>query len=360
MKKIIHVVPEFGLAGAETMVENLVNNIDKKNYQIKLISLYNYHSPITERLEKNGYEIIYLDKKKGIDLSIIRKLKKVFKEEKPDIIHTHRYVLEYVVPANNMSCKSKIIHTVHNVANKEVDKKRRILQKRWFKKFNITPVGISDIIKDTIVKEYNLNPKKVPVVLNAIDMSKCIKKLDYSNTYKILNIGRLAEQKNQKFLIDVFYKVHQRHPEYKLKIIGNGPLYDEIHNQIISLGLEKFVEIEKDKPSCFEDLNNSDIFILTSKWEGVPMTIIEALGTGLPILSSNVGGISNMIENGVDGILINLDEEEFVNNIIELMENKNKREQLGINALKKSKIFTAKEMAKKYQKIYESNDNLYE
>lgn len=355
--KIIIVVPEFGLAGAETMVENLVYNLNRKKNSIILVSLFDYKSPITERLEAKGIKIFYLGKKKGLDFTMVKKLSRIFKNEKPDVIHTHRYVLEYVVPANIISGNCKIIHTVHNIATKEVNKSQRLLQRFFFKHFNVTPVAISELIKESIIKEYGLSEKNVPVILNGIDLSNCIQKRDYKKNHIILNIGRFAEQKNQLFLIDIFAKIHKLYPDYKLKIIGNGPLYEDLLNKIQKMDLADSIIIEKDKPSCFKDLNEADIFVMPSLWEGVPMTIIEALGTGLPIVASNVGGIPNMLENNKNGILSKLELDDFVNNICMLIDDEKLRQKIGKQALLNSKRFTAKEMAEKYFNLYKGTKN---
>ena len=88
--KVLQVMPEFGLAGAETMCENLTYELMKLGHEVVIISLYTFHSAITERLEASGVKVIYLGKKRGFDINIIFKLRKVMKEEKPDTVsYTH-------------------------------------------------------------------------------------------------------------------------------------------------------------------------------------------------------------------------------------------------------------------------------
>lgn len=356
MKKIriLQVIPDMELAGAETMCENLTNELAKSN-EVAIVSFFGKHTEITKRLERKGIKIIYLDKKKGPDIGLIKKIKNVINDFKPDVIHTHRYCLEYVYPAVKISKYKniKIVHTVHNIASKEIPKSRRMLRKIFINNKNIVYVAISEIVQKTIHEEYNIDYKDIPVILNGIDLKNCIVKKNYNNTKVLLNIGRLSEQKNQEFLIDVFQKVHEKHPEYKLKIIGNGPLENEIKKQIAEKELDNFIILEKNKANCYKDLNESDMFVMTSKWEGIPMTIIEAMGTGLPIITSNVGGIPNMIENYVEGILLDLNEDDFINKICDVIETKKLRENLGKNALRRSAEFSSKIMADKYMEIYE-------
>lgn len=356
VNKILQIIPDLELAGAETMCENLVCELNKKK-EIAIISFFTKNTAITERIEKKGIKIYYLDKKKGIDFSIIFKIKKIINDFKPDIIHTHRYCLEYAYPAIKISKykKTKIVHTVHNVATKEVTKIRRCFRKMFLLKGNVLYVAISNIIQDTICNEYNLHRNNVPIVFNGINMENCIIKRKYDPNNIILNIGRFSEQKNQLFLLEIFSDVLKKYPNYTLKIIGNGPLENELILKAEELNISKNVSIEKNKSSCYEDLNYADLYVMTSKWEGFPMTLIEAMGTGLPIISSNVGGIPDMLDNEKEAVLLELNKNKFVNEIIDMIKYKEKREKLGRNALNKSKRFSSEIMAEQYIKIYEKN-----
>ena len=354
-KTILYVMPQFGLAGAETMCENLINAVNKDKYNIIILSLYNYHSAITERLEKNKFKIIYLDKKSGLDLSMIKKIKKVIKEVQPDIIHTHRYVLEYVYPALLFKKfkKIKMIHTVHNIASKEVIKPLQLLQHHLFRKKLVTPVAISEIIQDSIVELYGLKKDEVPVIYNGINLKNCIVKDDYSKFKTILHIGRFENQKNHFELIDLFSKFIEENKldDVKLKLIGDGPLFEDVKKYIIDKKMEKKILLLGNRTSCYNDLHDADLFVLPSKYEGMPMTIIEAMGTGLPIIANNVGGIPNMITSSFEGFLANSNL-EFNNMLNEVYSNPKLRKKIGKNALKKSIFFDSETMAKKYEELY--------
>ena len=350
--KLIQVMPEFGLAGAETMVESLIMSLDREKVDILIVSLYDFHSPITERLEKNGYKICYLNKKPGLDISIFSKMYNIFKEFKPDIIHTHRYVLQYVVLPKMLIKKCRIVHTVHNIAQKEVPKLQRMFQKKYFKYLKIIPVAISNLIQDTIIEEYKLKKEKVPVIINAIDLRKCIKKTKYKKSNIILNVGRLSEQKNHKLLIDVFNEIHKAYPKYILKIVGQGELEEELKKKVSDLGLKKSVIFEGVKPECFSYMNEADMFVMTSLWEGLPITLIEAMGTGLPIVTSNVGGIPDIIESYKNGIIVEGTIENFKKEIINLIEEESLRESIGKGSIESSKKYSAENMGKQYMKLY--------
>ena len=132
--KIIQVMPEFAVGGAEIMAENLSYELKKLGCEVIVVSLFSLHTAITDRMERNGIRVEYFDKKPGFDLSQMRKLYRFFKEEKPDVVHTHRNAIQYGAVAAIFSSVPVIVHTVHNLAKKETGKLQRNFNKILFKK----------------------------------------------------------------------------------------------------------------------------------------------------------------------------------------------------------------------------------
>lgn len=353
--KILQIMPEFGLAGAEIMCENLVYELTKLHQEVIVVSLYDYHSAITDRLERNGIRLIYLDKKPGLDFSMVIKMIALIKEEKPDVVHTHRYVMQYVIPATIFTGVRKKIHTVHNVAEKENTTIARRLNRIFYKYFDVIPVALSSEIRRTIEKEYRLSQEKIPVVFNGIDVSKCKRKINYEivDTLKIIHVGRFSNQKNHKCLIEAYYKFSNNYAHAsKLILIGDGELREEIKSMVEKMGMNELVEFRGLKDDVFDDLNESDIFVLPSQYEGVPMTVIEAMGTGLPIIATRVGGIPDMLTDKEEAFLIENDPNCLYEALMKLAENVGLRKSFGERVKTKSILFSSKRMAELYLKIY--------
>lgn len=347
-------MPEFGLAGAEIMCENLTYELKKLGHTVIILSMFDFHSPITERLEKAGIDIRYLGKKRGLDISVIWKMMDVFRKEKPDVIHTHRYVMQYAVPAAMLAGVKYGVHTIHNVAEKENGKLARKLNKFFFKHCHLIPVALSELIRDSVVKEYVIGMEKIPVIYNGIDLSKCQPKTDYSvdGNFKILHIGRFSEQKNHIGLLEAFELFNSKYPNSVLQLIGDGGKRSEIENFIEEKDLANCVEILGLQDNVYDYLHGADIFVLPSLYEGIPITIIEAMGTGLPIIATNVGGVPDMLKDNKSALLVNVDSEEISAAFENLINNNDLRERLGKNALNESGRFSAKSMAESYCEIY--------
>ncbi|MCI8871323.1 MAG: glycosyltransferase [Lachnospiraceae bacterium] len=358
--KIIQVIPTFGIGGAETMCENLSYELIKMEHRVTVISLYNFHSSITERMENAGIDIIYLDKKPGMDISMIIKLKKIFRKIQPDVIHTHLDCIKYAVFAAKLANVKRCVHTVHNVAAKEADGLARMINNFYYKHHWAVPVALSPIIQKTIQNVYGITLNKIPVIYNGIDLSRCIPKKDYSIGDKIilLHIGRFSEQKNHKGLLEAFQKIHSEYPMCILQLIGSGEKETEIRGYIESMGLSKYVQMLGEQSNVFTFLHDADIFLLPSNYEGMPMTIIEAMGTGVPIVATLVGGISDMLTDGINANLIKCDAELIYKACKKLIDDMELRKKYGKSALDESKKFSAYFMAEQYCAIYgDADDN---
>ena len=353
--KIVQVMPDFGLAGAETMVENLSCGLAAEGHDVLVISFFDLHTAITERIENRGIKIEYLGKKRGFDPSIISKMRKIIKAYQPDVIHTHRYVLPYAFLAS-MGLKAKRVHTVHNVAQKEQTKAGIIINKAMFKHFNVVPVALSEEVQKTIQEVYGLSEKKIPVIFNGIDLSRCIVKESYvrNNAFNVLHVGRFMDVKNHELLLRSFAQFVKKHPDTKLQLLGDGELREKMEHLAAELGIAEFVQFAGLQSNVYPWLHKADVFILPSKFEGMPMTLIEAMGTGLPIIASNVGGIPDMLTDKEDALLIKPKEEDILEALEMIYSDGEKRKQLGRNALDKSIVFSAKTMARKYLQLYSS------
>ena len=352
--KVIQVMPNFALAGAEIMCENLIYELRRQGIEVIAVSFFNERTAITERLEKNEVKIIYLGKKPAWDFSIIKKLRKVFKQEKPDVIHTNRYAPIYAIPAAILAGVKCRVHIVHNVAQKENKRIGRFFNKIFFKLFHTIPVALSELIQESIEKEYKIKKKKIPVILNGIDLSKCQPKADYAikDKIKILHIGRFSPQKNHKGLIEAFHLFHQEYPQSILQLIGEGELREEVKKQVNQLGLTASVELLGLQENVHAYLHSADIFTLPSNYEGIPITLIEAMGTGLPIVATNVGGIPDMLQDGENTILTTLSTSEIAEAFFTFASDERLRKKMGEKAKAEAEKFSDKRMTEGYLTIY--------
>ena len=167
----------------------------------------------------------------------------------------------------------------------------------------------------------------------------------------LLHIGRFNAQKNHAGLLNMFRKLKDSHPECRLHLIGDGELRQEMEALAKALGIEDSVRFLGSQSNVYPYLHDADIFVLPSNYEGMPMTIIEAMGTGLPVVAAEVGGIPDMLTNGESGFLTR-DEASFLEACEALIADEALRIKLGSQAKLDSCRFSAEYMAQKYCEAY--------
>lgn len=354
--KILQVIPYFCFGGAETMCENLTYALTERGHQVTVVSLYNEKTPISQRMEDRGVRILYLDKKLGMDVSMVPKLRKIMKAEKPDVVHTHLDVIKYAAAAARLSGIRTCIHTVHNVADKEAEGRiQKIINTVYFKLGWSRPVALSPQVQKTIVDFYGMpQEESVPVIYNGVDMGRCLTKATYASgkTLKLLHVGRFNEQKNHTGLLEAFQLFRQSCPESELILLGDGELLEQTKQLANNLGILDSVRFLGSQSNVYPYLQQADIFLLPSKYEGMPMTIIEAMGTGLPIVATAVGGVPDMITHEVSGLLTGEDPQEICGACLRLARDEGLRQRLGQQAKADSLRFSADYMAAQYLEEY--------
>ena len=352
--KIIQVIPRLGMGGAETMCENLSIELMKSGHEVIVVSLSNNTTPISERLKKNGILVRYLGKKDGLDIKAIIKLRKLLKKEKPDIIHSHIYALKYCVFAD-LFLHHKKIHTVHSIASKESTELDQKLNKLFFKINGVVPVALSELVRKTIVDCYKLDENSIPVVFNGCPMEKCIVKNSYAfgENINIIHVGSLIELKNHKAMIDAVNFLHKDYSNVRITFVGEGILKWELQKYIDEMDCGSYMNLYGLATDVYSLLGESDIFMLPSIYEGLPMSIIEAMGTGLPIIASNVGGIPDMIKHHVNGLLCAPSANSIYEALLKYINSQELRETCGKAAREASYLFSCKKMCENYVKLYE-------
>lgn len=352
--RILHIIPWFGVGGAETMCETLSYELKSSGHDVFIISLYTRDSVILERIKKNNIKVFSLDKKEGFDFKCLSRLKKLLIELKPDIIHTHLYAFKYAFLASRR-LKTRIIHTVHNLAEKETTRINRIFNYFYFRSKRVIVVALSGIIKSSILKTYKINKNDIPTIFNGVNFSKYDIKKNYSigHVFSFLHVGRFSNQKNHDCLIRSFSNLIKDCPNCRLNLIGIGENEKKIKVLVKELGLTDNVCFLGLQENVNKFMVESDAFILTSFYEGVPISLIEAMGSGLPCIVTRVGGMQEMIIDGSSGLLCNVDAVDICNKMKLFIYNDELRETCGINARNSAvNNFSSSKMCEKYIEIY--------
>lgn len=350
---VVQVLPDLSLAGAERMAEYLSIELRKRGWRVVVASLFDKRTGITDELERADVEVRFLGKHPGLDLSMISKLKRLLRDTEPAVVHSHRYCMQYTVPAGlGLSCSR--VHTVHNMAEREVPKRIQAIQRLAFHGKKVVPVAINETVRDSICDLYGLPEESVPVVYNGVppyNPGPVANLPGNPDAFAFLSIGGAMPQKNQLAMVRAFARFHERNAGTKLLIIGDGELYGNIADEIKRLNAGSYIFQLGQLPNARDYCYAVDAFLLPSLYEGMPMTIIEAMMAGLPVLASDRGGSKDMIHAGETGYLCETDEKSIANALQRLYGDP-MRLKVAAAGKAASERYTASAMADGYERVY--------
>ncbi|TLP37771.1 glycosyltransferase [Arcobacter arenosus] len=344
MKKIniMHLITGLGMGGAEKVVLDLAKYTSKKDFNTYVVSLSKKDELLSE-FTSNGINTTILGKSNSLFniFSIVNIINKFIKEKNIQIIHahmTHSVIVSSILKILNPSLK--IVFTSHsfNIGSKI----REFIV--WSIKFtrDIDIVFSKNILKFFYKKNYKIIP-------NGIKINKYVLALEKNKKFTFIAIGRLEPVKNHKFLLELANDLKDKF-DFEIQIVGHGYLKEELEKLIEKYKLENYIKLlglRNDIPNL---LNKSHCLLMPSIWEGLPIVILEAGASNLPIISTPVGSIPSLLDNE-NAYLSNL--EQFQQNMIEVITNYDRakeKSQSLFNVI--SKTYSIDKIVNDHEKIY--------
>lgn len=310
--RILEVIPLFIDGGAERFVVDISTEFLDLGHQVHICALYaedregmKYFSNWDRRLERSS-----LNKKLGADLRVLVRLKKLIREFKPDVIHTHLSTVNYVALLQFFSFKRiPVVHTVHNDAAAEVIGSMEKTLREWLLKFKrIHPVTISGASDASFSAFYPGtkaeridNGRSFPEKTDHFgEVAQWFeeKRSSFGSGVRIwVNIGRLTPQKNQVVLVEAFSELVRSGHNGLLIILGTErpPWSDPIIEGIKPFLSDRIFWLGG-KSNATDYVHLADFFVLSSLYEGMPISLIEAMATACLPVCTAVGGIPEMID----------------------------------------------------------------
>lgn len=323
----------MGSGGAERVISILSNSFVSKGYDVSILMIGNDASNSFYFLDSKIVLIHFFGEKLGL-VRKIRKINKTILEVKPDLVISF---LSYVCIYTWRALKGTNIPYIVSERN-DPNHRGRIKQFLLNKSFK-NAAGCVFQTEDALQWYKNISKKKAVVIHNPVNLDY------YPNVIpiikkQILYVGRLNEQKNCSMLINAFKKFDSAHPGYSLKMYGSGHLESDLRKQISDNNLEEKVLIIPNSKTWQKDEFDSAMFVLGSKFEGMPNVLAEALSLGIPSVSTNctIGGPKEL-KKFFPNLLV-LSENNSVSSFAEAMEEASK--------IKRSEPFVPKELSEPY------------
>lgn len=272
------------------------------------------------------------------------------KKEKPDAILAFMVMINFSVMVSQMFCKTPLFLAERN--DPRYFKGSKCLRKmiNWMYTFS----NVKKVIMQTENNKLYFSKRiqrKVEVIYNPIDIGAsyigCALKQEHRK--KIVTVARLEKQKCQHLLISAFSEFRKTHPDYTLTFYGVGSLEEELKKQTELLGLSSYISFPGRTNTVYDSIKDATMFVLTSEYEGMSNSLIEAMCLGLPCISTKVSGATDLIMSGENGILIDKDDMHgLLSAMTAIADNAAYANKLGINATKVCQILKSEVISKKW------------
>jgi glycosyltransferase involved in cell wall biosynthesis len=308
-------------------------------------------------IEELGRELSWKD-----DWTAFWKICRIIRREKPDIIHTHTAKAGTLGRAAGILYgKAVLIHTFHgHVFSGYFGKFKTaffIWIERFFGLFTDKIITVSENLKKELSEKFRIAPeKKISVIELGFELDELLKlpPRENSGTVNIGIVGRLVQIKNHKMLLKSVCRGGFETLPYRIIIIGDGELREELGKYAEELGIKDKVEFRgwvKDLKTIYEEL---DIVALTSLNEGTPVSLIEAMACARPVVAVDVGGVKDIVKDSVNGYLVESENaDKFSKKLLELVGNPEKRKTFGLNARKMvQERFLKERLIKDTERLY--------
>lgn len=357
--RIVQFIAHLSSGGAERFTVNLCNELSNLGHEVHLIILNSVpESALFNKqfLQENVH--FYPLKLKGIHiLKKTKELNGLIKIIKPDVIHCHLASIQYFLPTYLFS-HIKVFHTLHNVAAKASGGgiQAKLYKFLYWTKF-VKPITISDICHDSYIEYFHLDndvmiPNGSAPAITTDKLSNVqteIKSYKQTpNTKVFIHIARYNQQKNQNLLVDSFNKLNDEGLDFTLLVLGRDFDYED-GKKLVNKSCEK-IHFLGLKSNVADYLACSDAFCLTSIYEGLPISLLEAMSLGVTPICTAVGGIPDVVTDGRTGYLaqdVNL--ESYTDAVKRYLANKLDKDTIIAEF---NDNYSMRQCAKKYIEVY--------
>jgi glycosyltransferase involved in cell wall biosynthesis len=311
MARVLHVIESLAAGGAERVVVEYATAHDRERY-VPEICCVRSSGPLVDTLRASGVPVHELGRRFGLDPRPAFRLAALIRREKFDVVHNHNFAaLSVGVAASMFSGVRVLVRTEHNVTLG--GSPARALLSRAAALREDAQIAVSEAVRRSHVQAGRVPEARFVVVRNGISEDRLRPDVSRGavrgglgigeSEFVCLNIGSLTRQKNRVNLLKAVSLLGDVE-RLRVLIVGSGPREAELRELSTRLGLEERVHFLGERLDISNLLGASDAFVLSSDWEGLPITLLEAMAAGLPSVATSVGGVPEVISEGETGYIV--------------------------------------------------------
>lgn len=354
--KIFYCITALGIGGAERLLYLHLKYLDRDRFDPSVIAIV-HDGVFGEKIRRLGIDVRCLDKSTTLGLGTLLRLWKIFRQEKPDIVHTHLFGGDTWGRIPAILARIPVILTTEHLMN--VDERGL---KRWVKRglghWTDRVVGVSDAVVNFSAKVDRIPFSKLQRVYGPVECEKFAEVLPLTSLkHRLALIGRMEERKGHETFFQACASLLSDVPDLRIRVIYSGgerEWENKMKRRVVELDLDDRVEWIKDRFVLCPILEQTDLVIVPSYFEGLGLVAIEAMAAGRMVIASGVGGLKEIITNGKNGLLVPpKDPQALAKAIRYCFDHPEKTVEIGALArLTAMNNFSVQSFVRNYDKIY--------
>lgn len=364
--KILQVIWSLAYGGAERVVMDISQTLDRDKFDVH-ICCTNGKGVFAERMEKQGITVhVLADAEwKPVYLSGL-KLLRLLRNERPAVLHSHGSGPLFDASFARLFHRVPFyVHTFH-YGNYPGCSPNKLIAERIASKRPDRLIAVSNAQRDALIQHLKIPPEKIQTIYNGVSKNQNINDNELINAKKrelgiqpgdftLGTVAIFSEQKGLTFLLESAAKVINVLPKARFILVGDGPLRQELENKSRDLGLNSRVLFTGLRTDVHELLLAFDVFLMSSLWEGMALTLLEAMAAGKPVVATDVGDNSIIVKHGITGYIVRpKDAGQMADSILQLANDPLTKDKMGKEAVKEySNRFTLDKMMKEYASLFE-------
>lgn len=362
---ILQVLHTLHVGGAEVLAARLARRMQDRFHFV--FACLDELGTLGQELRDEGFIVEVLGRRAGIDLACVRQLARVAEKHGAEVIHAHQYTPFFYSRAPGwLGQRPCVLFTEHGRAFPDLPNRKRRIFNRLFLRSIDRVVAVGEAVKRALIVNEGIPAQRIEVIYNGVRLedfstdaalrTQVRGELGIGPTDPIaIQVARLDYLKDHSTALRTAQRIRETLPDFKLLLVGEGPERAKIEQEINERKLESTVRLLGLRSDVRQLLAAADVFLLTSISEGIPVTIIEAMSARLPIVATDVGGVSEVVEHGRHGLLTrNADDGALATSILKFLKDPSLRQTLGENGRRRAaEEFSESAMHERYASLYQ-------
>ncbi len=314
--RVLHLITRLPVGGAEKLLVEIVHRLDRSRYD-SIVCCIQEKGELAVELEASGVPVLCLHRmqSKGFDVGAIVSLVGLLRRNQIGLVHSHLYHANLYGRLAALVAGVPAVATVHNTYAQR--KLHRRIFNNLLSRVSAQVIAVSEEIRRDLLQYDWIAPDRIATIPNGIDVGRIETRMTRQQARERLGIadnelaigcvGRLEEQKGHRYLLEALAMLNRDRKlagRFRLVLVGDGRLQRDLKDRASSLGVSEWTSFLGTRRDIAEILKSLDIFVMPSLWEGFSVAMLEAMAAGLPVVISDVGGVSQTLGENEYGIKV--------------------------------------------------------